>query len=66
MKLLWMLSAMTVSIFFLFYGLMTTAEVTGTISQVLGFCGILFTFLYGLLNKKTKKQVHEDKKELPL
>ncbi|AXF56199.1 hypothetical protein [Salicibibacter kimchii] len=56
-RLLLILSAMVASIFFFFFGLFTAVEAISTIAQVLGFCGIIFTFLYGLLSKRTKKEV---------
>ncbi|QQK81361.1 hypothetical protein HUG20_16575 [Salicibibacter cibi] len=61
-RLLLILSAMTASIFFFFFGLITSVEAISTIAQVLGFCGIVFTSLYGLLSKRTKKELYEEEK----
>ncbi|MBB6450266.1 hypothetical protein HNR44_002249 [Geomicrobium halophilum] len=63
-RMFWILSTLVVSIFFLFYGIITSTEITGMIAQVLGFCGIVFSCLYSLLinhRGRTKKYSEEEK-----
>lgn len=65
-RLLWILGAMVASIFFFLFGLFSSAEGFSTVAQVLGFCGIIFTFLYGLLSKRTKREVYTENKKLQM
>ncbi|QQK77548.1 hypothetical protein HUG15_19495 [Salicibibacter cibarius] len=67
MQRLWLiLGAMAASIFFFFFGLITSLEVISAIAQIVGFCGIIFTSLYGLLSKRTKEEIYEENKKLQL
>ncbi|GAK05862.1 hypothetical protein JCM19037_4394 [Geomicrobium sp. JCM 19037] len=57
--LLLIIAGMLLSISFLVFGVLTNAEVTSIVAQVIGFSGMVFTLLYGLLITRTATETTE-------
>ncbi|MBM7632886.1 hypothetical protein [Geomicrobium sediminis] len=54
--LLLILLGMVVSITALVFGIIAPTAIASTLAQIIGFSGLVFTFLYGLLmNRSTAK-----------